>query len=72
MGNEDRKHPPAYTYAQEVLALLDSGELRVGYDATGNALLFYTPEGDAERATPVAMLLPIDPVATMTQEPAVA
>ena len=73
MGSEDsRRHPHAYTYAQEVLALMSSGELRVGYDASGNALLFYIPEGDSERATPVAMLIPVDPIAIMTQQPIVA
>jgi hypothetical protein len=66
MGNEDTL-PTAYKYAQRVLALMESGELRLGYDRDGNALLFLTPEGDADRAVPIAMLLPIDAVSLMAE-----
>lgn len=58
--------PDNYKYAQRVLALMESGELRLGYDRDGNALLFLTPEGDADRAVPIAMLLPVDAVSMMS------
>ena len=65
MDNEDDGLPSAYKYAHQVLELLESGELRLGYDQAGNALLFFTPEGDASRAVPLAILLPVDPVSML-------
>ena len=65
MASNEDDHPPAYRYAHRVLELLESGEVRLGYDQAGNALLFFTPDGDSDRAVPLAMLLPIDPVAMM-------
>jgi len=65
MDNEDDGLPSAYKYAHRVLELLESGELRLGYDQAGNALLFFTPEGDASRAVPLAILLPVDPVSML-------
>lgn len=54
--------PAAYGYADHVLRLLDAGEVRLGYDEDGNAVLFYTPDGDSSRAMAVAKLIPCTPL----------